>query len=145
MHGYTYVQYQAFIIIHKHTHKIITGGILAYAMSYHALCDADFCDFDNTTVRVTFLPDEDNPINEHMVPITIVDDDIDEVIEQIFVVTLKHKESIREESVNLETRNSSLCRIIDNEGTIMCVCMCVYVCVCVCVCVYVVGAVWCSC
>jgi hypothetical protein len=51
-----------------------------------------------------------------MVPITIVDDDIDEAIEQIFIVTLKHKESIREESISLETRNSSLCRIIDNDG-----------------------------
>ena len=65
---------------------------------------------------MTFFPDEDNPINELMVPITIVDDDIDEAIEQIFVVTLKHKESIREESISLETRNSSLCRIIDNDG-----------------------------
>ena len=65
---------------------------------------------------MTFLPDEENPINEHMVPITIVDDDIDEATEQIFVVTLKHKESIREESISLETRNSSLCRIIDNDG-----------------------------
>ena len=65
---------------------------------------------------MTFLPDEENPINEHMVPITIVDDDIDEATAQIFVVTLKHKESIREESISLETRNSSLCRIIDNDG-----------------------------
>lgn len=78
--------------------------------------DADFGDFDNTIVQVTFLPDEDSPINERMVPITIVDDDIDEATEQIFVVTLKHKESIREESISLEIRNSSLCRIIDNDG-----------------------------
>ena len=79
-------------------------------------CGADFGDFDNATAQVTFFPDEDNPINEHLVPITIMDDDIDEAIEQIFVITLKHKESIREESISLETRNSSLCRIIDNDG-----------------------------
>lgn len=78
--------------------------------------DADFGDFDNTTMQITFLPDEDSPINEHMVPITVVDDDTDEATEQIFIVTLKHVESIRENSVNLETRNSSLCRIIDNDS-----------------------------
>ena len=92
--------------------------ILVYVSTYVIIifCGADFGDFDNTTVQVTFFPDEENPINEHSVPITVVDDDIDEAIEQIFVVTLKHKESIREESISLETRNSSLCRIIDNDG-----------------------------
>ena len=73
-------------------------------------------DFDNATVQVTFFPDEDAPINEHMLPITIVDDDINEASEQIFVVTLKHMESVREDSISFETRNSSLCRIIDNDS-----------------------------
>lgn len=102
---YLYIQYQA--CTHNHNINFIHNS---------CICDADFGDFDNTIVQVTFLPDEDSPINERSVPITIVDDDIDEATEQIFVVTLKHKESIREESISLEIRNSSLCRIIDNDG-----------------------------
>ena len=76
---------------------------------------ADFADFDNTTLTVTFQADEDDPINEHSVPVAIVDDDVNEAMEQDFVVVLRLSESVNQESVSLDTRNVSLCRIIDND------------------------------
>ena len=82
---------------------------------------ADFADFDNTTLTVTFQPDEDDPINEHSVPVAIVDDDVNEAIEQDFVVVLTLNQSINEENISLETRNVSLCRIIDNDGKLQAV------------------------
>ena len=64
---------------------------------------------------MTFQPDEDAPINEHSVPVAIIDDDVNEAMEQDFVVVLRLNESINEESISLETRNVSLCRIIDDD------------------------------
>ena len=76
---------------------------------------SDFADFDNTTLTVTFQSDEDAPVNEHSVPVAIVDDDVNEAMEQDFVVVLRLSESINQESISLETRNVSLCRIIDDD------------------------------
>ena len=76
----------------------------------------DFSDFANSTLTVTFQADEANPVNELSVPVTIIDDDVNEAMEQDFVVVLKLRESANQGSVHLGTRNSSLCRIIDDDG-----------------------------
>ena len=76
---------------------------------------ADFADFDNTTLTVTFQSDEDDPVNELSVPVAIVDDDVDEASEQDFVVVLKLSESINPERISLG-RNVSLCRITDDDS-----------------------------
>ena len=65
---------------------------------------------------MTFQSDEDVPVNEISVPVSIVDDDINEAPEQMFVVILKLVEGINQDRISLENRNSSLCRIVDNDG-----------------------------
>ena len=58
---------------------------------------------------------EDDPINEYSVPVAIVDDDVNEAMEQDFVLVLRLIESINRESISLEPRNVSLCRISDDD------------------------------
>ena len=92
-----------------------------YVISYLYAIYTDLADFDNTSVTVTFLPDAyedviDSPINEHTVLIVIVDDDINEAAEQIFILTLQHVKSIKEDSISFGRRNISLCTIIDDDG-----------------------------
>ena len=64
-----------------------------------------------------FEPDEDAlvPVNEMSAPIPIVDDDINEATEQVFIVELRFISSLDPATVDLTVRPSSLCRIIDND------------------------------
>ena len=73
-------------------------------------------DFYNTNITLIFEPDEDVPVNEINVPIPFVDDAINEAIEQVYIVLLQLVSSMRPAGVDLSTRPSSLCRIIDNDG-----------------------------
>ena len=73
-------------------------------------------DFNNASVTLIFEPDEDGtPMNERGAPIPIVDDAINEATEQVFVVELRLVSSLDPATVELDTRPSSLCRIIDND------------------------------
>ena len=54
-------------------------------------------------------------MNERGAPIPIVDDAINEATEQVFVVELRLVSSLDPVTVDLTTRPSSLCRIIDND------------------------------
>ena len=73
-------------------------------------------DFNNASVTLIFEPDEDGtPMNEKGAPIPIVDDAINEATEQMFVVELRLVSSLDPATVGLDTRPSSLCRIIDND------------------------------
>ena len=54
-------------------------------------------------------------MNEKGAPIPIVDDAINEATEQVFVVELRLVSSLDPATVDLDTRPSSLCRIIDND------------------------------
>ena len=73
-------------------------------------------DFNNASVTLIFEPDEDGtPMNEKGAPIPIVDDAINEATEQVFVVELRLVSSLDPATVELDTRPSSLCRIIDND------------------------------
>ena len=48
-------------------------------------------------------------------PIFVTDDAINEATEQVFVVELILVDSLNPATVNLTTRPSSLCRIIDDD------------------------------
>ena len=76
----------------------------------------DVADFSNTTIIITFDPDEDRGRNnnELSVPIPIFDDSIDEANEQVFIVQLKVVGGANVNSVTI-SRQVSLCRIIDDD------------------------------
>ena len=64
----------------------------------------------------TFPADEFGPqINDLDAPIVIFDDEINEALEEVFIVVLTLQSSTDPGSVII-TRVSSLCRIIDNDG-----------------------------
>ena len=75
---------------------------------------ADLNDFDDTVLTITFLADEDAPVNDIPLSIPITDDAINEANEQDFVVILNLTESVNPALISLP-RTSSLCRIIDND------------------------------
>ena len=81
---------------------------------------SDLNDFDNTTIIITFEPDEDvvpmNGININGLgaPVPIVDDAVNEA-EQVFVVELRLVSSINPATVDLSIQPTSLCRIVDND------------------------------
>ena len=72
-------------------------------------------DFNNTTITLVFEPDEDGEIDEMSAPIFITDDAINEATEQVFVAELILVSSLDSATVDLTTRPSTLCRIIDND------------------------------
>ena len=72
-------------------------------------------DFNNTNITLVFEPDEDAEVNEQSTPIFVTDDAIDEAIEQVFVAELILVSSLDPATVDLTTRPSTLCIIIDND------------------------------
>ena len=67
-------------------------------------------------IRIIFAPDEDRDVNDVAAPIAIVNDLINEATEQVFVVQLQLISSVNPGSVDLTTRQASLCRIIDDDS-----------------------------
>ena len=66
---------------------------------------------------VTFEADEFGAqINDMAAPVNISDDELNEALEEIFIVVLTLESSTDPGSVII-TRESSLCRIIDNDGS----------------------------
>ena len=72
-------------------------------------------DFNNTNITLVFEPDEGAEVSEMSAPIFITDDPINEATEQVFVAELLLVSSSNPASVDLTTRPSTLCRIIDND------------------------------
>ena len=72
-------------------------------------------DFNNTNITLIFEPDEDAEVNELSAPIFVIDDAINEATEQVFIVELVLVSSVDPATVDLTTRPSSLCRIIDDD------------------------------
>ena len=65
---------------------------------------------------VTFQADKfGRQINDMAAPIVIFDDEINEALEEVFIVVLTLESSTDPGSVII-TRVSSVCRIIDNDG-----------------------------
>ena len=72
-----------------------------------------------TVLTVTFPADELSPLAELPVDIGIVHDDINEADEQIFVVHLEVLDAMDFDLLQ-NTRNTSFCAIIDNDGMYVC-------------------------
>ena len=74
-------------------------------------------DFNHTNITVVFEPDEDHSVavSERSVPILVVGDDINEAMQQVFVIDLILISSLDAVTVDLTRRPSSLCRIVDND------------------------------
>ena len=85
-------------------------------LGFLSLLHADLNDFNNTVLIITFQADENNPImdNDILLSIPINDDAINEAYEQDFVVILNLAHSVNPALVAFP-RTSSLCRIIDND------------------------------
>lgn len=80
----------------------------------HARCP-DLNDFNNSAITIIFEPDENGEISEMAAPVLVTDDAVNEATEQVFVVTLKHINSLDPSKVDLTIRPTSLCRIVDND------------------------------
>ena len=79
----------------------------------------DYDDFDNTTLFAVFPIDEGrrNPVISVELNISIVDDEIDEADEQIFIIFLEVINTTNLDNLNiLENRHISVGRIKDNES-----------------------------
>ena len=76
---------------------------------------SDNNDFNNTNITLVFEPDEESVVNEKSAPVLVIDDDINEATEQVFIVELRLVSSVDPTRVDFTTRPSSLCRIIDNH------------------------------
>ena len=72
-------------------------------------------DFNNTSITLVFEPDEDEEVNEKSTPIFVTDDAINEATEQVFVAELRLVSSLDPATIDLTTRPSTLCSIIDND------------------------------
>ena len=70
-------------------------------------------DFNITPIEITFEPDEISTILDISVPITIFDDEINEVEEEIFVAVLQLVDAINPSQVDFS--DATLCRIADND------------------------------
>ena len=74
-------------------------------------------DFSSDVIMVTFPADEIGPqINDVAAPIVIFDDEINEALQEVFIVVLSLENSTNPGNVVI-SRVSSLCRIIDNDGS----------------------------
>ena len=76
---------------------------------------SDLKDFNNTVITLTFAPDEDEVVNNVAVPIAIFNDLVNEATEQVFIAQLRLNSSVNPGSIDLSTRQASLCRIIDDD------------------------------
>lgn len=72
-------------------------------------------DFNSTVIRITLDPDENNGIYEVLVPVPLVNDQINEAVEQNFIVELRLINSINPDGIDLTIRPASACRIIDDD------------------------------
>ena len=77
---------------------------------------SDLNDFNSTTIRITFDPDELANDDERPAPIRIFNDPVNEAIEQVFVVHLCLVSSTNPHLISLHIRPASLCRIIDDDS-----------------------------
>ena len=77
---------------------------------------SDFNDFDNSTIRISFDPDELVNNDEHAAPIRIFNDPVNEANVQVFVLQLRLVNSTNPGLVSLHTRPASLCQIIDDDS-----------------------------
>ena len=76
-------------------------------------------DFSTDVITIRFEADQTGPqVNEVTAPVPIVDDDIDEAQEEVFMIDLTLLSSINI-TLTLINRRSSLCILNDNDGRYM--------------------------
>ena len=92
--------------------------MLTYTViSTHSAYPPDREDFSPDVVVVTFPADEEGiQIIDVPAPVVVFDDEINEAPEEIFIVVLTLDNSTNPGNVVI-SRASSLCRIIDNDGS----------------------------
>ena len=83
--------------------------------SFDCLFCTDTNDFDSTTFDVTFPVDEVMNIADLLITIPIVDDEINEALEQVFIIVLEVLGAVNIDLITI-TRSTSFGRIIDNDG-----------------------------
>ena len=83
--------------------------------SFDCLFCTDTNDFDSTAFDVTFPADEVMNIADLLTTIPIVDDEIDEALEQVFIIVLEVLRAVNANLITI-TRSTSFGRIIDNDG-----------------------------
>ncbi len=77
----------------------------------------DYKDFDNTTLIAKFPVDEGlDPVTSVELTICIVDDEIDEADEQVFIILLEVINATNIDKVNIVDRKTSIGRIKDDES-----------------------------
>ena len=81
----------------------------------------DLQDFSDAVFNITFEPDEDSDINNKLVSVSITNDDINEAIEQFFVIQMALVSSVNPSSVEL-SRAASLGRIVDDDRKLYSIC-----------------------
>ena len=74
-------------------------------------------DFSIDPIEVTFQPDNSTTADLTAI-ITIFDDDINEVEEEIFVLVLQLVTATEPSLVDFSERNATLARIVDNDGNL---------------------------
>ena len=90
--------------------------VIIFVFCHFYICIADFNDFDNSVIVVTFQADETGrQMNDVDTPVSIVNDTINEAEEQNFVVTLDVVSATDVSSLTI-SRKDALCRIIDDDG-----------------------------
>lgn len=74
-------------------------------------------DFDKKALTIMFPPDEDeaSPITRVPASIPIVDDEVDEAREQVFIVYMEVLNATNRELLITDEQNVSICTIIDND------------------------------
>ena len=76
----------------------------------------DEADFNSSSFNVVFPADEGlNTVADVDAFISIVDDEINEHMEQVFVALLEVFSAVNIESLNMTERNLAVCRIMDND------------------------------
>ena len=95
----------------------LTNVHKCYCIILHPAYSPDREDFSSDVITVTFPADETGTqINDMPAPIVIFEDEINEALEEVFIVVLTLQSSTDPGSVII-TRVSSLCRIIDNDSS----------------------------
>ena len=73
-------------------------------------------DYLPDVIKVDFPADEFGPpVNDVHTSIVLVDDNMEEAVEELFVVVLTLENAVHPDNAVI-TRSLSICRIIDNDG-----------------------------
>ena len=83
--------------------------------SFESCLCTDTNDFNDTAFDVIFPADEVVNIAGVVETLRIVDDEIDEAQEQVFIILLEVLDAVNFDLITI-TRNTSFGRIIDNDG-----------------------------